>query len=105
MANPSSACQYAGTWGFSESEIDVARQLIKLCSDNDSIDDSRLTGKRRKVQDEGFGKASAMIVEDIFEDNEEEHLNRRKRKSRSIHYIYSSTKPLVVFDAKKICCS
>ena len=101
MAKLSLACKYEGiTSGFSESEIDVARQLIKLCSHDDKIDGNvGLTGKRRRVEDDEFGAASAKI------NIEDEHLNLRKRKSRSIHYIYRSTKPLVVFDAKKICCT
>ncbi|XVF37903.1 hypothetical protein REPUB_Repub20aG0051400 [Reevesia pubescens] len=107
----SSTCKYEGTLGFSESEIDVARQLIKLCSDNNDNDNINigdkmgLTGKRRRIQEDEFDAASAMIIEDIFEDNEDENFKPRKTKSRSIHYIYRSTKPLVVFDAKKICCS
>ncbi|XVE84647.1 hypothetical protein DITRI_Ditri17bG0029600 [Diplodiscus trichospermus] len=99
MAELSFAWKYEGTTlGFSESEVDVARQLIKLCSDNDNVDHSiGLTGKRRRVEDDELGAASAIV------NVEDEQLKLRKRKSRSIHYIYKSTKPLVVFSAKKIC--
>ncbi|OMO51776.1 hypothetical protein CCACVL1_29596 [Corchorus capsularis] len=111
MAKLSSSCKYDGTLslGFSESEIDVARQLIRLCCNNDgNIDENGVvSGKRRRVPGDGFdginrANSAAMVIEDNDDDL---HLKPRKRKSKSIHYIYSSTKPIVVFNAKKICCS
>ncbi|XVF84538.1 hypothetical protein PTKIN_Ptkin17bG0044900 [Pterospermum kingtungense] len=90
MAKLSFTCKYGGTtWDFSESEIDVARQLIKLCSDDDGIG---LTGKRRRVEDDEFGAASAVNF-----DIEDDDFKPRKRKSRSIHYIYRSTEPPASF--------
>lgn len=104
MSKLSFACKYEGTsWGFSESEIDVARQLIQLCSDHQNNNIGlAVTAKRKRVEDGEFGAASAINI-----NIEDEDFKPRKIKSRSIHYIYSSTKPLplVVFDANKKICS
>ncbi|KAL4273819.1 hypothetical protein GQ457_13G029980 [Hibiscus cannabinus] len=101
MPENSYACNDGGrTSGLSESEIDVARQLIKLRSDDNGncVNNHNmgriLTGKRRRIGDNNIAAV------------EDEHLKLRKRKSRSIHFIYRSTKPLVLsFDAKRICCN
>ncbi|GMI64353.1 hypothetical protein HRI_000104600 [Hibiscus trionum] len=102
MSELSFACNNGGgTSGFSESKIDVARQLIKLRNDDNGNDHKMcrsLTRKRRKIENNNIVAASSIV--------EDEDLKLGKRKSRSIHYIYRSTKPMVFsFDTKRICCN
>ncbi|MFQ6627992.1 hypothetical protein Gotur_008024, partial [Gossypium turneri] len=85
MVKPTSSCKRRRTTtGFSEIEMDVACQLMQLC-------------KQYINGDKGSKKTKAKTDESM-EDEEEEHLQPRKRRFKSMDFIYSSTKPVIMQD-------
>ena len=121
MAKLSLACKDGRTqkkhigYSFSESEMDVARQLIQLSGDSDDShnhdDDNNMNNSEVKVeQSEGDDAADVCstnnIRETIEEEEEEEEeddeiFDRRKRRFRSIYHVYKSTKPVIIANAKR----
>ncbi|GLT49518.1 hypothetical protein SLA2020_230700 [Shorea laevis] len=86
---------------FSESEMDVARQLIQLCRDDDDNiifdnEGNREKGKRKQINCEE-DDASPAPCSSSSSSSSSSPLKRRKKRFRSIHFIYRSTKPLIVF--------
>ncbi|TYI91865.1 hypothetical protein E1A91_D02G025500v1 [Gossypium mustelinum] len=85
MAKPSSPCKRQKPTSFSAIEMDVARQLMQLC-------------KQYINGDKGSKKTKEKSNPLEVEEEEEEHLQPRRRKFKSIDFIYSSTKPLIIKD-------
>ena len=116
MAKLSLACKDGRTqkkhigYSFSESEMDVARQLIQLSGDSDDShnhdDDNNMNNSEVKVeQSEGDDAADVCstnnIRETIEEEEEDEIFYRRKRRFRSIYHVYKSTKPVIISNAQR----
>ncbi|XVE81229.1 hypothetical protein DITRI_Ditri15bG0046300 [Diplodiscus trichospermus] len=99
MAKSSSAWKRKRTWSFSEMEMDVARQLMLLCQEY--ISDKRVAEKQKE---EGIDESNPMgrwkKDHPLQENEEDEHLQPRKRRFKSIDLIYSSTKPLIIQNLK-----
>ncbi|KAG6711211.1 hypothetical protein I3843_05G039300 [Carya illinoinensis] len=90
---------------FSESEMDVAQQLIQLSGDSGADDDTiNISVEQRKDGDHAADVSSTNNTTGEFfeEEEEEEILSTRKRRFRSVDHLYRSTKPLAVDKAKKI---
>ena len=116
-AKQSLACKDGGTqkkhigYSFSESEMDVARQLIQLSGDSDDNhnhdDDNNMNNSEVKVeQSEGDHAADVCSTNNIRETIEEEEEDdeifyRRKRRFRSIYHVYKSTKPVIISNAQR----
>ncbi|OMO51774.1 hypothetical protein CCACVL1_29594 [Corchorus capsularis] len=99
------------TSSFSKLEMDVARQLMLLCQEynhfcNDKAgDESNQLAKKEESENESNRSGSESLVSslssniqyDPFEmEDEEENLQPRKRRFKSIDLLYSSTKPLSI---------
>lgn len=122
MAKSTSTCKNRRfqTSFFSESEIDVAIQLIHLSEDSDYHDD--ITASSTSCSDDkSFASATSAtnaagmeddgshtsrrgataappttLIEDIFEEiGDGANRRRRKRRSRSVYEIYKLTKPVI----------
>jgi hypothetical protein len=110
MAKSALACKTRRTqkgFGFSESEMDVARQLIKLSGESSDKNNNscaeRKVEQKRKVSDatDHLVSSTNSINGKTFEEEEEDGIcGPRKRRFRSIFHLYSSTKPVVVVSAK-----
>ncbi|GLT97708.1 hypothetical protein SLE2022_152600 [Rubroshorea leprosula] len=82
----SSPCNSAESSSFSESEMDVARQLIQLCGGVE-VNDDGCEGNSEKLP-----KRKLQV-----DDHEDDVSSLKPRKRfRSINYIYSSTKKIAV---------
>lgn len=81
----SSPCNSTESSSFSESEMDAARQLIQLCEGGEVGDDGN-EGNSEKLPKRKF---------QVGDEDDVSSLKRRKR-FRSINYIYSSTKKIAV---------
>jgi hypothetical protein len=114
MAKSPLACEARRTqkqkgFSFSESEMDVARQLIQLSGGSDdhhhNDDDNNNTScAEGKVEQSKVGDATdasstnTTTIGETFDVKEEEDgiCWPRKRRFRSISHLYSSTKPVIV---------
>ncbi|XVF28991.1 hypothetical protein REPUB_Repub15cG0081100 [Reevesia pubescens] len=89
-------------------EMDVARQLMQLCQEyTTNIGDKRdVTEKREEKEEETYQsnpRERSKIDHPLEELEEDEHLQPRKRRFKSIDFIYSLTKPLIIQqNAKKM---
>ncbi|KAE8008914.1 hypothetical protein FH972_005378 [Carpinus fangiana] len=112
MAKSALVCKTRRTqkgFGFSESEMDVARQLIKLSGEssdikNNSCAEGKLEQKRRvgDATDHHVSSTNSINGKTFEEEEEEDGIcGPRKRRFRSIFHLYSSTKPVVVVSAKR----
>lgn len=90
--------------GFSETELDAARQLVQLSGNSDESDGGV---KKEKEEDDGTEASSAFREAALlFRENEDDDLVRRNKRYRSIQHIYRSTKPIIeVVHAKKMRCN
>ncbi|XWS09232.1 hypothetical protein CRYUN_Cryun40dG0068000 [Craigia yunnanensis] len=101
MAKSSSGWKRKKTWSFSEMEIDVASQLMQLCQEY--IGDKRVAEKRKEEEETDESNPRESLKKDHpLEEEEDEHLQPRKRRFKSIDFIYSSTKPLIIHKLKKM---
>ncbi|XWS13327.1 hypothetical protein CRYUN_Cryun36dG0028100 [Craigia yunnanensis] len=101
MAKSSSAWKRKKTWSFSDMEMDVARQLMQLCQEY--FGDKRVAEERKEEEtDESNPRESLKKDHPLEEEEEDEHLQPRKRRFKSIDFIYSSTKPLIIPNVKKM---
>ncbi|KAG6652955.1 hypothetical protein CIPAW_05G041800 [Carya illinoinensis] len=106
-----------GKWFcFSESEMDVARQLIQLSGEpddrhNDGDGDDNKDGCAEGKVEKSKGGDTANVsstnnnnVGETFEEDQEEDADcilwRRKRRFRSVYYLYRSTKPVTAVNDK-----
>lgn len=119
MAKLSLACKDGRTqkkhigYSFSESEMDVARQLIQLSGDSDDNhnhdDDNNTNSSEVKVEqskgDDATDVCSTNNIRETIEAVEEEEVDeifyRRKRRFRSIYHVYKSTEPVIIANAKR----
>lgn len=119
MAKLSLACKDGRTqkkhigYSFSESEMDVARQLIQLSGDSDDNhnhdDDNNTNSSEVKVEqskgDDATDVCSTNNIRETIEEVEEEKVDeifyRRKRRFRSIYHVYKSTEPVIIANAKR----
>ncbi|KAK9989142.1 hypothetical protein SO802_029381 [Lithocarpus litseifolius] len=120
MAKLSLACKDGRTqkkhigYSFSESEMDVARQLIQLSGDSEDNhnhdDDNNVNSSEVKVEqskgDDAADVCSTNNIRETIEEEEEEEeddeiFDRRKRRFRSIYHVYKSTKPVIIANAKR----
>ncbi|KAB2092304.1 hypothetical protein ERO13_A02G017800v2 [Gossypium hirsutum] len=93
MAKLTSSCKRRRpTTGFSEIEMDVACQLMQLCKQY--INGDKGSKKTKAKTDESSPWDRYLPLED----EEEEHLQPRKRRFKSMDFIYSSTKPVIIQD-------
>ncbi|OMP09208.1 hypothetical protein COLO4_05701 [Corchorus olitorius] len=95
------------TSSFSKLEMDVARQLMLLCQEynhfcNDKAGDES-NQLEKKEESESNRSQSESLVSTLSSDqypfemeDEEENLQPRKRRFKSIDLLYSSTKPLSI---------
>ncbi|XVF65368.1 hypothetical protein PTKIN_Ptkin09bG0242800 [Pterospermum kingtungense] len=99
MAKSSPAWKRKKTSSFSDMEIDVARQLMQLCQQY--YEDKRVTEEtdENKPRRESLKKLDHPLED---EEEEEEHLQPRKRRFKSIDFLYSSTRPLIFQTVKKM---
>ena len=81
-------------------EMDVARQLMQLCKKYSDIGNQG-SEKRKEETDQSNHRESLKI--DLLHplEEEDEHLQPRKRRFKSIDFIYSSTKPLNIIQTSK----
>lgn len=94
---------------FSESELDVALQLVQLRgnSDESRVASSPISAATRMLHGDGAESSSALRRLCPAEDVDDGHRNRRRRKFRSLRRVYESMDrpPSVSLDhAKKIIC-
>ncbi|KAK9989141.1 hypothetical protein SO802_029380 [Lithocarpus litseifolius] len=115
MAKLSLACKDGSTqkkhigYSFSESEMDVARQLIQLSGDSDDNhnhdDDNNMNSSEVKVEqskgDDAADVCSTNNIRETIEEEDDEVFDRRKRRFRSIYHVYKSTKPVIIANAKR----
>ncbi|KAL4614737.1 hypothetical protein ACB092_07G074800 [Castanea dentata] len=118
MAKLSLACKDGRTqkkhigYSFSESEMDVAQQLIQLSGDSDDNhnqdDDNNTNSSEVKVErskgDDAADVCSTNNIRETIEEEEEdgdEIFYRRKRRFRSIYNVYKSTEPVIIANAKR----
>ncbi|KAG6571728.1 hypothetical protein SDJN03_28456, partial [Cucurbita argyrosperma subsp. sororia] len=123
MAKSISSCKNRRfrTSVFSDSEIDVAIQLLHLsedsdylantiasstsCSDDKSVASATSATNAAGMEDDGSHSSSrrgatlvptTSLIEDIFEEiGDSSNRRRRKRRSRSVYEIYKLTKPFI----------
>jgi hypothetical protein len=112
MAKSALACKARRTqkvFRFSESEMDVARQLIQLSGESDDHhhhrdddDNNNNSCGEGKAEQSKVGDASSTnyTIGETFE--EDGICWPRKRRFRSIYHLYSSTKPVIVANAKRM---
>ncbi|PKI52982.1 hypothetical protein CRG98_026562 [Punica granatum] len=82
---------------FSESELDVARQLVQLSGNSDeSTAACSSTAAVRRVLDDGTEASSVLrkFGPSVESSNDHSNSNKRKKKFRSLRNIYESTDPL-----------
>ncbi|KAH1047005.1 hypothetical protein J1N35_037789 [Gossypium stocksii] len=80
---------------FSAMEMDVAGQLMQLCQYY--ISSSTAEQRRQTNPVPGcLNKDHPPPLMEELEEEEEEHLQPKKRRFKSIDFIYSSTKPLIL---------
>ncbi|KAL4378026.1 hypothetical protein GQ457_02G037150 [Hibiscus cannabinus] len=93
---------------FSETEMDVARQLMQLCRKHgvdDGIDGDRGSKKAKQADETLSWKRHALEYEEHEKEEEKEHIRPRKRRFKSIGFIYRTTEPLIIqnhHNAKKM---
>ncbi|KAB2009191.1 hypothetical protein E1A91_D10G153800v1 [Gossypium mustelinum] len=82
------------SWSFSAMEMDVAGQFMQLCQHYISSS----TAEQRRQTNPGPGCLNKDRPPPLMEEleEEEEHLQPKKRRFKSIDFIYSSTKPLIL---------
>ncbi|KAL4312473.1 hypothetical protein GQ457_01G033760 [Hibiscus cannabinus] len=85
---------------FSETEMDVARQLMQLCRKHSGDRGS----KKAKHADETnpWNRYALEDEEHKEEEEEEERIRSRKRRFKSIDFIYRITVPLIIQDHQNI---
>ncbi|WRX21134.1 hypothetical protein QQP08_013621 [Theobroma cacao] len=104
MAKFSSAWKRKKGWSFSVMEMDVARQLLQLCKVRNNIGNNKGTERKKEEEEEEeegesesnrseITSSTVTIDQYPLEEEEDEHLQPRKRRS---------TKPLSIQNAKKM---
>ncbi|EOY05118.1 Uncharacterized protein TCM_020206 [Theobroma cacao] len=108
MAKFSSAWKRKKSWSFSEMEMDVARQLMQLCKVRNNTGNNKGTERKNEEKEENESNRSEITSSTVtidqypLEEEEDEHLQPRKRRYKSIDSLYRSTKPLSIQNAKKM---
>ncbi|KAK8549329.1 hypothetical protein V6N13_009005 [Hibiscus sabdariffa] len=91
---------------FSETEMDVARQLMQLCRkhSDDGINGDRGSMKAKQAEADETNPWNRYALEDgeHKEHEEEEHIQPRKRRFKSIDFIYRTTEPLIIQNHQNI---
>ncbi|GMJ01769.1 hypothetical protein HRI_003846100 [Hibiscus trionum] len=83
---PSSPLKRRKATSFSDTEMDVARQLMQLCRKYSDDINGNTGSKKEKRADET----------NPLDEEEEEHLQPRKKRFKSIDFIYRTTQPFII---------
>ncbi|KAK8987896.1 hypothetical protein V6N11_065501 [Hibiscus sabdariffa] len=83
---------------FSETEMDVARQLMQLCRKHSGDRGS----KKAKQADETNPWNRYALEDEEHKEEEEERIRSRKRRFKSIDFIYRITVPLIIQDHQNV---